>query len=359
MDNLGMIIRDCGAALNTILFALFVRPKKNMSMMSRIGFVLIMVIMYHNMLELYYLGHVVAGIIVEYTNLFLPLVLMCRGNIWKNIMTRGIYQIAALMLYQFLYMVYSYVAGDYFINMNEVEYNTREIGPCLVDFFLTVAALIPVTIIMRAVVLRWKDEKSKSYFYIVLLWLAVGFVFGSNKLKLLAERKPISYEFDFYFLGTASIVMAFLFSAVYNRIEIKRLNMENEYYNAQIARLDRRISGFDKIIEEKIAECEKKGIAVNCMKRVEPDHISDRFSWMAEKMFDYVSKGTPGLLDAGFMERGGYIIADISADTEESKDGTRSPETEMIKKEITEAAVELGGLADFGKNSVSVMVPVQ
>ena len=315
--------------------------------------ILLIVIGFYYMREAVLAGNLVLGGAIELCELVLPVILLCTGDPWRNVLVRLVFQLISLVFFYMEYALYELVLNK-FISENWLDGLAEvSLGVQLINVAFTVVETWLTVKIVRRIVKRWKPEHKKIYTWIVLGYLVCGLIAGIPKVKDITEG---GYDFGVavLLLVVPAMLLAFLISAVYSKSEKERLVKENEWYEERIHALEESLdepTDVQTVIRGKLKALEEAGIQVNCFDQFEKQSLPSDLEFLIDRIFAWIRQRNPEYADISFQCGGEMLLANVSL----KGDYLSAVDPEEADREIETMCKRLGGAAVIDEASLSVM----
>ena len=358
-----ILLDDASNAIFTFACVIFVLPHRKLKKYQYFLFAVALLLSYGLMRRAYQGNDYFIGASFEYINFFLPLILLSKGDIWRNSFFRILFQMMAVFFNNMLYKLYCLFFPDFYDLKWFEGFYVADIKKEAILFCLNIIGLLPAVLILRFFVRRRKRDAAKIYAILTMAYLAAGFVNGIIKVMHYTNGNSSAYADGFKYFVAVNVALVFLLNAYYTRSERVRLAKENDFYLGKISDMEKGLSDendvFAKTAEYKefIRKLEEtacgKGVCLNYINRLKPgDH--SRLTELLEKVFAYEFASGFSLIDFSVTENSGFYMINISGFERKGKAAT---EAAGYRNEIEEAVKDTNGTVIFENDELSLMIP--
>ena len=330
----------------------FLLPRKKLKWWQIAVAVFLILLSYYIMVEEYRDGSYFIAAAIEASVFILPVVLLCKGDPWRNVLIRLIFQMVVTVFHYVEYGIYSLFLKDvidekWFDGLARLSLEGE-----LFNVVFTLLKVVPACLILRFVVKRWPSEHKKIYTVIVLIYLTVGVVSGIAKMKEYDAAGGYTVE-NLLLTVIPCLVLGVLVSAVYSGVDKKRLRRENEWYEERIRELEKGLfdeNDFHAYIKRRVDQLEKENIPVNCFGQLNIRRTSPDMEMLLDRIFSWIRLSKPECAKISFRGEKGMVMINVSFPNGEER-GAFEEETQEIKY----LAKKLGGTAVTDARGLSAM----
>lgn len=330
----------------------FVLPLKKLKWWQVTAAVALILVSYYIMVEEYRDGSYLVAGGIEAMVFILPAVLLCKGDLWRNVLIRIIFQLVINAFYYVEYGIYSYLLKDvigekWFDGLEKVSFEGE-----LVNAVFTVLEIVPACLLLRFVVKRWPPDHKKIYTWLVLLYLAAGIVSGVARVKEYDAAGGYTVE-NLMLAVIPCIILGLFSSAVYSGVEKRRLRRENEWYEERIRELENGLVDENDLhvyIKRRVDQLEKEQIAVNCFGQLNIRHASSEMEMLLDRIFSWILLCRPECAKVSFRGEKDMVMINVSFPRDEKRDAY-----DEEVQEIRHLAKKMGGTAVTDATGLSAM----
>lgn len=330
----------------------FLLPRKKLKWWQIVISVALILLSYYVMAEEYRKGSYFLAAAIEAMVFILPVVVLCKGDPWRNVLIRLIFQMVVTAFHYVEYGIYHLFLMDiidetWFDGLAKLSLKGE-----MFNALFTLLKIIPACLILRFIVKRWPEGHKKIYTVIVLVYLAVGVVSGIAKVKEYAFAGRYSVA-NLMLTIIPCVVLAVLVSAVYSSVEKKRLRRENEWYEERIRELENGLideNDFHAYIKRRVDQLEEDHILVNCFGELNIRRASSELEMLLDRIFSWIRLSKPECAKVSFRGDKGMVMINVSFPQEEEREAL-----EEETREIKYLAKKLGGTAVTDAKGLSAM----
>ncbi len=293
----------------TLSCVFFLLPRKKLKWWHIAAAVLIIISGYYFMRAEYRAQNILTGAVLEFCVLVLPPALLCKGDPWRNILIRMIFQLVCNVLYYIETTIYTFIISKVFPEKWYDGMADVSLEGQLINVAFTLGKVTAAWFIMRGFVKRWDIRHRRIYVWIVSLYLIAGLVTGLIRMKADPMENGYSVEFYSLMLIAANLAMIGLISAIYTGAEKARLKKENSWYEERIKMLTGSLTekvAMKEYIRDGVKRLEAGNITVNCLEMEDRSKISPELEMLMDRFFGYIQQSAPERADITVQGGHGY-----------------------------------------------------
>lgn len=355
-----MIITILDTILNsmyTLVCVFFVLPLKKLKWWQITGAVALILAIYYFMKAEFNNGNAVIAGALEFVGFVVAPVLLCKGDPWRNVLIRMVFQLLALAFYY----VIEYGAWQLFLKdvVSEKWFDgltQKGMEGILLDLAFSSVEVILVGFIMRKIVRRWPKGHKKIYTWVVMLYLIAGMASGAVKVSEYIKSGGLTV-LALLLTFLPCIGLGALISAVYSRTEKNRLRKENSWYERRITDMERSLlpeGCFTEYLRQKVELLEQKGIRVNCVEMSALQHLPMEYEMLMDGIFAWIEGRSPDFVRISVRGRDAMCMLRVSL---EGENLTETEEEEVNDLELLSR--RLNGTLEIDGGELSVLVFVE
>lgn len=345
---IGMVLNS----MYSITCVFFVLPLKRLSIWIKVAVILLTILGYQLLKDETNAGNILGAIVIEFCITYFPVIFLCKGDPWRNIVIRIVFQMACVIFYYMEYMLYRLGFSRLDIEIWNDGLVNNSLGAQMINAVFTLLQVTLTCLLLRSIVKRWKPEHKRIYIWISIGYFICGIASGISSVKDIPDGE-YNPEYSAMMLLMLSAILCVLISALYTKAEKDRLKAENAWYEEKIMDATGALNestGLHSVVEQSIHRLEENRVRVNCFERLDNRTVTEEVELLVDKVFNWIRMKYPECVDIRIEERNDMLMIGVSVT------GSQSPSSEIESDEIEELAEKLGGTAAVEKERLSVMV---
>ena len=351
MLTVSMILGTVCNSMYTIACSFFVIPRKKIPWWQSALALILILTGYYFLAEESKSGNIALAASIELCELVLPVVLLCTGDPWRNILIRLIFQMIGLVFFYVEFGLYELFLHNIVHEKWMDGLADLSLGAQFVNVGFTAIKVYLSCVIARYIVKRWKPEHKKIYTWITLTYLICGMISGVMKINDYTKG-GYSFEYAVMLLIIPSILLAILVSAIYTRTEKERLRKEIAWYEERIKGIQDHLSettSVQECIDKQVAMLEDEQVHVNCFELISVKKLSSDMELLIDRLFAWIRSKQPESANLSFRNDGDMLLVNVSLA------GASDMPAQEEREDIERLSKLLDGTAIVDTDEISIM----